>query len=69
MADEQQQQQGSKGANLPKVNYLSAASDDYEFEIKMPPRKPFDQQQGMAQQSGGMASQFDTVSSGVNNSV
>ena len=64
----EQQQQGQAKANMPQVNYLSVA-DDYEYEIKMPPRKPFDQQQGMAQQSGGMASQFDTVSSGVNNSV
>lgn len=61
---EQQQQ----GVQLPQVNYLSAAQDDYMYESKPLPKR-VQEELARGTQTGGMATQFSTISSGLNNNV
>ena len=72
MADEQQQQE-QQSPQQGRVKMLAprttVVDDDYQYEIKMPPRPPFDRAQGVNPQSGGMSSQFEIVSSGLNNTA
>lgn len=62
MADEAQQKQ------LPQVNYLSVAQDDYVYESKPLPKRVMEDL-ARNQQSGGMGAQFEIVSSGLNNNA
>ena len=64
MAEQSIQQQ----PKLPAVNYLSTAQDDYIYESRPLPKRVTDEL-ARGQQSGGMASQFEIVSSGLNNNV
>jgi hypothetical protein len=68
MAD-QQQQQGQQKPGVPDMPQARSTivDDDYAYEIKPLPKKGPDQ--GQAAQSGGMASQFDAVTSGIDNAV
>ena len=71
MPEEQSQQteapvqQGGR-AQLPEVNYLTASGDDYVYESKPLPKRVVEDLDRAAQ-SGGMASQFETISSGLSN--
>ena len=53
---------------MPQVNTNLLAGDDYVYESKPLPEKPFEDG-GQAAQSGGMASQFSIVSSALNKNV
>jgi hypothetical protein len=75
MADDDQQQEGQQQPQQQpgKVKMLqprtTVVDDDYQYEVKMPPRRPFDQAAPIGQQSGGMSAQFEIVSSGLNNTA
>jgi hypothetical protein len=64
--EQQPQQQGRVKMLAPRT---SVVDDDYQYEIKMPPRAPFDKGGGMSPQTGGLSAQFEIVSSGLNNTV
>jgi hypothetical protein len=68
MAD-QQQQQGQQKPGVPGMPEVrtTIVDDDYQYEIKPLPKKGPDQ--GQNAQSGGMASQFEAVTSGIDNAV
>jgi hypothetical protein len=65
MADGEEQQTTSK---LPQVNYLAVSQDDYMYESKPLPRRVVEEL-SRGQQTGGMASQFEIVSSGLKNNA
>ena len=58
-----EQQQQSQGVAMPEVSTSLLAADDYVYEPKPLPAKPFEDEKGQSQQSGGMSSQFEIVSS------
>lgn len=71
MPEEEQQQgqqpPGQGKVRMPQVNYNMLAGDDYAYEPKPLPAKPFEESQD--QQQGGMASQFEIVSSQLNKNL
>lgn len=70
MADEPQQQQGQQqtAVKMPEVNSNLLAGDDYTYEPKPLPKKPFGDQ-GQETQAGGMSGQFEIVSSALNKNL
>jgi hypothetical protein len=64
MADEEQT---IPAPSMPQARYTTL-DDDYQYEIKPLPR-PDILEEGQAAQSGGMASQFETVASGLDSGV
>lgn len=68
MADEQQQSGGAwrPPQMMQAQASLSVATEDYEYQTKPTPKPEFLAQ---AAQQGGMAAQFDAVSSGLNKNV
>jgi hypothetical protein len=64
----QQQQQQQQPVAMPEVTTSLLSADDYVYEPKAPPGKE-GEQEGQSQQSGGMASQFEIVSSPLNKNV
>ena len=70
MPEEQQQQQQEQttAVKMPQVNPNLLAGDDYVYEPKPLPKKPFGDQ-GQDTQAGGMAGQFDMVTSALNKNV
>lgn len=67
--DQQQQQQGQRRPGVPNMpqSKSTTVDDDYAYEIKPLPKKGPDQ--GQNAQAGGMAAQFDAVTSGIDNAV
>ena len=64
-----EEQAGQKQAvAMPQVNTNLLAGDDYQYEPKPLPDKPFEEG-GQAAASGGMASQFSIVSSALNKNI
>jgi hypothetical protein len=65
MADEEDdQQQQQRSVRMPQVR-TSTVDDDYVYELKPLPKKSFDT--GQSTQQGGMAPQFEMVSSPLKN--
>lgn len=64
----EQQQQQSQGVAMPEVSTALLVSDDYAYEAKPLPPKPFEDA-GQNQGSGGMSSQFEIVSSPLNKNI
>lgn len=67
MAEQQQGQQKKPGVPDMPQSKSTTVDDDYAYEIKPLPKKGPDQ--GQSAQSGGMASQFEAVVSGIDNAV
>ena len=63
MPPPEQEQGQQQGVGMPQVNPNLLASDDYVYEMK-----PKEEKKDLSQQSqsGGMSSQFEIVSSGLN---
>jgi hypothetical protein len=53
---------------MPEAQPFLIAQDDYVYEAK-PPKKPFEDLEGRDEASGGMAGQFESVSSALNKNV
>ena len=62
------EQQQAQGVAMPEVTTTLLVADDYVYEPTVPAEKPFTEE-GAPQQSGGMASQFSSVSSALNKNI
>jgi hypothetical protein len=61
-------QQQAQAVAMPEVSTNLLAADDYVYEVKPMPAKPFEEE-GQSQQQGGMSSQFEIVSSALNKNI